>query len=248
MRCLSSLIALLVLVLPEAVLAQVDIRTASLSRQLGQGQEPRLRSQAAQALGASDDPEALKPLCDGLRDPSEQVREAAAQALGKLKELAGLECLKARKSESDAAAMVAIKASIQALQDLKSQTPRLYVHLSGVKDKTGHLRPEVVKFAESRMRRKLTQVGAWLAPMKESKAAAQGVLRKHGIPGYRLQAEIHDTESGGLLVRMVCIGYPDQALLGDVEVQASGADPEELLKVLAPLIIDEAADTFEWDT
>jgi hypothetical protein len=37
-------------------------------------------------------------------------------------------------------------------------------------------------------------------------------------------------------------------LLGDVEVQASGAKPEELLKVLAPRIIEEAADTFEWDT
>ena len=248
MRRSLLLLVLFLLSLPGTVLGQVDSRTASLSKQLGQGQEPRARSQAAQGLGSSDDPEAVKPLCAGLKDPSEQVRAAAAQALGKLKEVAGLECLKARKGETDAAAQAAIKASMQALQELKSQTPRVYVHFVGVKDKTGELRPEVVKFAEARMKRKLTQMGAQLAPAKESKTAAKGVLRKHGINGFRVQAEIHPTESGGLLVRMVCIGYPDQALLGDVEVQASGAKPEDLLKVLAPRIVEEAADTFEWDT
>ncbi|KFA93536.1 HEAT repeat domain-containing protein [Archangium violaceum] len=247
MRRSLSLFVLLLLTLPGAVLAQVDSRTASLSKQLGQGQEPRARSQAAQGLGSSDDPEAVKPLCGGLKDADGQVRVAAAQALGKLKEVAGLECLKARKGETDAAAQAAIKTATQVLQDLKNQTPRVYVHFAGVKDKTGGLKPEVVKFAEARMKRKLTQMGARLAPAKESKAAAQGVLRKHGIHGFRVQAEIHSTESGGLLVRMVCIGYPGQELLGDVEVQASGAKPEDLLKVLAPRIVEEAADTFEWD-
>ncbi|MGZ3458741.1 MAG: HEAT repeat domain-containing protein [Archangium sp.] len=248
MRCPLSLLVLLLLTLPGAALAQVDSRTASLGKQLGQGQDPRARSQAALGLGSSDDPEALKPLCEGLKDPSEQVRAAAAQALGKLKELSGLECLKSRKGETDEAARAAIRASIETLQDLREQAPKLYVMFGGVKDKTGHLRPEVLRFAEERIRRKLTQVGALLAPEKESKAAAQGVLRKHGIHGYRVQAEIHPTDEGGLKVRMVCIGYPDQALLGDVEVQASGAKPEELLKVLAPRIVEEAADTFEWDT
>lgn len=248
MRCSLLFLVLSLLTLPGAVLAQVDSRTAALSRQLGEGQEPRVRSQAAQGLGSSDDPEAVKPLCAGLKDPSEQVRAAAAQALGKLKEMAGLECLKARKGEKDAVARAAIETSIQTLRELKKQTPRVYVHFAGVKDKTGALRPEVVRFSEARMRRKLTQVGALLAPAKEGKAAAQGVLRKHGIQGFRVQGEIHSTDSGGLLVRMVCLGYPDQALLGDVEVQASGAKPEDLLKVLAPRIIEEAADTFEWDT
>ncbi len=229
-------------------MGHVVSRQATLIKQLRQGQEPRARTQAAQGLGSSDDPEAVKPLCAGLKDPEGQVRAAAAQALGKLKEVAGLECLKARKCETDAAAQAAIMTSIQTLLELKNQTPRVYVQLGGVKDKPGGLKPEVVKFAEARMRRKLTQLGAMLAPAKESKAAAQGVLRKHGIHGFRVQAEIHSTESGGLMVRMVCIGYPDQALLGDVEVQASGAKPEDLLKVLAPRIVEEAADTFEWDT
>ena len=236
------------LALPATLLAQTDSQVSSLGERLRQGAEPRHRSQAARVLGESDDPEALQPLCDGLRDPSGEVRAAAARALGKLKEVAGLECLKARKGETDAATQAAIRTSIETLRELKDRAPRLYVFFGGVKDKTGHLRPEVVKSTEARMRRKLTQVGALLAPAKESKAAAEGVLRKHGIHGYRLTAEIQPTDEGGLRLRVVCIGYPDQALLGDVEVQASGAKPEELLKVLAPRIIEEAADTFEWDT
>lgn len=248
MRGPLSLLALLLFTSPGPALAQVDAQTLSLSRQLGQGDSPARRSQAALSLGASDDPEALKPLCEGLKDTSEQVRAAAAQALGKLKETAGLECLQARKGEPDAAARTAIQASVKALQELKARNPKLYVLLGEVKDKTGHLGPEVLRFTEARMRRKLAQLGALLAPTRESKAAVQGVLRKHGIHGYQLQAEIHDTESGGLRVTMVCIGYPDQALLGDVELQASGAKPEELLKALAPRIIQEAANTFDWDT
>jgi hypothetical protein len=248
MRRPSSLLALVLLTLPgAAALAQVDSRTASLSKQLIQGQEPRARSQAAAGLGSSDDPEALKPLCDGLKDPNEQVRAAVAQALGKLKEVAGLECLKARKAESDAAVQSAIKTSIQTLQAMKDQTPRVYVHFAGVKDKTGKLSSALVKSTEARMRRKLSLMGALLAPAKEAKAAAQGVLKKHGIQGYRVQAEVHSTEQGGLRVTMVCISYPDQSLLGDVELQASGAKPEDLLKALAPRIIEEAADTFEWE-
>ena len=248
MRCPFSLLALLLLTSPAVVLAQVDSQTLTWSRQLGTGDTPKTRSQAALSLGASEDPEALQPLCEGLKDTNEQVRAAAAQALGKLREVAGLECLKARKGETDAAAKAAIQTSLKTLQEFKDRRPRLYVLLGGVKDKTGQLKPEVTRSAEARMRRKLMQMGALLAPARESKAAVQGVLRKHGITGYQLQAEIHETESGGLRVTMVCIGYPDQQLLGDVELQASGAKPEELLKVLAPRIVQEAADTFEWDT
>lgn len=248
MRCSSLLFPLLSLLVVFPALAQVDARTASLSRQLGQGRDPQARSTAAQGLGASDDPEALPPLCEGLKDPSEQVRAAAAQALGTLRELAGLECLKARKGETDAAAKTAIQASLKALQALKDQRPRLYVSLVELQDKSGQVKPEVLRVTEARMRRALTKMGALLAPAKENKAAAQGVLRKLGVRGYRLQGEIHETESGGLRVTVVCIGYPDQALLGDVELQASGGKPEDILKALAPRIIQEAADTFEWDT
>ncbi|MET0402483.1 MAG: HEAT repeat domain-containing protein [Cystobacter sp.] len=246
-RCPLSLLSMLLCMASSTALAQVDARTASLSRQLGQGADAEARSRAASGLGSSDDPEALQPLCEGLKDTSEQVREASAQALGVLKEVAGLECLKARKGEPDSAARSAIQASLKTLQSLKEQPPKVYVQLVDVKDRTGQLTRELVRSTEARMRRKLAQMGAWLAPVKENKAAAQGVLRKYGVRGYRLQAEIHETESGGLQVTMACISYPDQTLLGDVDLQAGGAKPEDLLKALAPRIIEDAADTFEWE-
>ncbi len=247
MRCSSFLLLVSMCVVVSPASAQVDVRIAALSRQLGQGEDPQARSKAASTLGASDDPEALPPLCEALKDPSEAVRAASARALGVLQELAGLECLKGRKGETDAATKTAIQASLKTLQGLKDQTPKVYVSLLELKDKSGQVKAEVLRVTEARMRRKLTKLGAALAPARESKAAAQGVLRKLGVRGYRLQGEIHETESGGLRVTMVCIGYPDQALLGDVELQASGAKPEDLLKALAPRIIDEAADTFEWE-
>ena len=247
MRCVPLLSLVLLCVVSSSARAQLDARTASLSRQLGEGQAPEARSRAAAGLGASDDPDAVRPLCEGLKDTSEQVRLASAQALGVLKEVAGLDCLKARKGESDAAARAAIQTSMQALQALKARAPRVYVQVAQVKDRSGKLPADVLRFAEARMRRKLTQMGAWIAPARENKAAAQGVLRKHGVRGYLLQVALDETESGGMLVSMVCISYPDQALLGDVELKGGGAKPEELLKVLAPRIIEEAADTFEWD-
>lgn len=248
MRSPSHLVTLLLLVCPATVLAQTDPQTASLGKRLKQGAEPPHRIQAARLLGESEDPEALQPLCAGLEDPEGEVRAAAAGGLEKLGELGGLECLEARKDEPDAAAKAALESALGTLRALKARPPKFYVMLGEVKDTTGTLSPELVKATAARMRRKLAQVGAWLAPEKEGEAAAKGVLRKHGINGFRVQAEIHPTESGGLLVRMVCIGYPGQELLGDVEVQASGAKPEDLLKVLAPRIVEEAADTFEWDT
>src|SRR5215218_4816529 len=78
------LLALLVLALlaPSAALAQVDGRIAYLSRQLERGKDPRVRAQSALVLGATEDPDALAPLCKALADPSELVRAAAARSLG----------------------------------------------------------------------------------------------------------------------------------------------------------------------
>jgi hypothetical protein len=87
-----------------------------------------------------------------------------------------------------------------------------------------------------------------LAPAKESKKAAKGILKKHGISGYRLSAEIQKTDGGGLKIAILCLSYPELALLGQVDVAASGAGPEDLLKALIPKAIQDVAQTFEWST
>src|SRR6218665_2003679 len=89
MRCSSFLIPFVMFVVVSPAAAQVDARIASLSRQLGQGQDPQVRSKAASGLGTSDDPEALPPLCEGLKDPSEEVRAAPAPPPPKPKQPAG---------------------------------------------------------------------------------------------------------------------------------------------------------------
>jgi hypothetical protein len=122
------------------------------------------------------------------------------------------------------------------------------VDFTGVKDKTGALSPALLKITEERLKRRLIQTGALLAPSKEPKKTAQGVLKKHRISGYRLSAEIQSTESGGLRIALLCLSYPDLALLGQVDVQAAGAAPEDLLKALVPKAIQDVAQTFEWKT
>jgi hypothetical protein len=237
-------VALLLCALPA--LAQVDARVAFLTKQLEKGKDPRARSQAALVLGATEEPEAVRPLCTGLEDESELVRAAAAKGLATLKEASGLDCLK-KHQEKDAATLVAIRDAIKALEDFKNRKPLLYVAL-GLKDKTGSLSPELVKITEERLKRRLIFVGALLAPPKEAKKAAQGVLKKHGIRGYQLNIEISNTEGGGLKLAVLCLRYPDMALLGQVDVQASGAEPADLLKALIPKAIEDAAETFEWST
>ncbi|PTL78565.1 HEAT repeat domain-containing protein [Vitiosangium sp. GDMCC 1.1324] len=246
MRSPSHLISLLLVVLPATVLAQTDAQTASLARRLKQGAEPEHRIQAARLLGESDDPEALQPLCSGLEDASAEVRAAAAGGLEKLGELGGLECLEAHKDEPDAAARAAQESALRSLRALKAKPPRLYVMLAEVKDTTGTLPPELVKLTEARLRRKLVQSGAWLAPEKESEAAAKGVLRKQKIQGYRLVTEIRPGPSEGLKLSVMCLRYPGKQLLGNVEVQASGGEPGDLLAALAPRAIEEAAGSFGW--
>ncbi|NVJ28074.1 MULTISPECIES: HEAT repeat domain-containing protein [Myxococcus] len=243
---LPALPLLMLLVAPHVALAQGDTRLAFLGRQLTQGKDPRSRSQAALVLGATEDPEAVTPLCGALKDPSELVRAAVAKSLAKLQESSALPCLEAHKTEADAAVQAAVREAVSALKEYQARPPRFYVSLEGMKDLTRSLPAELVKATEARLRSRLIRRGALLAPAKESKAAAKGALKKLGVHGYRITPEVHAMEGGGLRVAIVCLSYPDLSLLGQVDVKAGGAQPADLLKALVPRAVEEAAETFEW--
>src|SRR5437773_7955329 len=83
--------------------ASAEGRVGFLIDQLKNATDFRLRTQAALALGASDDPSAASPLCQALDDPSNSVRSAAAAGLGKLKSPEGLPCLRDHMNEANAA-------------------------------------------------------------------------------------------------------------------------------------------------
>ncbi len=125
--------------------------------------------------------------------------------------------------------------------------PRLYVAFGGLKDTTGSLSVEQVRATEALMRDELTRRGALLAPEQESPEQAKKVLRKLKVSGYRLLAKLHSLPGGGLRLSMVCSRYPAGSLLGNVEVKASGGEPDELLEALVPAVIGEAAGAFQWN-
>ncbi|MCY1042584.1 HEAT repeat domain-containing protein [Corallococcus sp. bb12-1] len=245
---LPTAILLILFLLPCAALAQGDTRITFLGRQLEKGRDPRARSQAALVLGATEDPEAVTPLCGALKDPSELVRAAVAKGLGSLLEPGGLDCLQAFQGETDASVQAAVAESIKAIKAYQARRPRFYLALDTLKDKTGGIPPELVKVTEARLRSKLVRRGAQMAPVKETKAAAKGALKKMGVHGYRITAEIQATDSGGLRLAILCMSYPEQSLMGQVEVNAAGAPPADLLKALIPRAIEEAAATFEWSS
>ena len=243
---LSLLSSLALATHAPVALAQPDARVAYLGRQLEKGKDPRVRAQSALVLGATEDPEARFPLCRALLDASELVRAAAAKALVRLEDPGALDCLTPRLSDPHPDARSAIAESVRALRAIKARPSTFYLLFTGVVDRTGSLTPEQIALAAQRLQRKLAAHGAWLAPANDSKAAAKSVQKQRHIKGYRLSAEVHPGEGGGLRLALVCMTYPEQSILGQVEVKASGAKPADLLRALAPRAIDEAAATFEW--
>ncbi len=163
----------------------------------------------------------------------------------KLGEPGGLECLEARKDESDEGTRSAIESATRTLRELKARPPKFYVRLGAVKDTTGTLSPELVKLTEARLRRKLFQVGARLAPENESEAAAKAVLDEQKIRGYRLTVEIRAVPSGGLKLAVMSLQYPGKQLLGALDVQASGGEPGDLLAALVTGVVEDVADSFK---
>jgi hypothetical protein len=238
--------AVLLLATPGTALAQADAQTASFSRRLREAETPEQRAHAAQLLGDSEDPEAVPALCAALEDPDAPVRAAAAHALRKLEQLEALECLRARKKDPDEQVQGALKQALGALEKLAARPAKVYVLFEGVEDTTGTLSPEWVRSTNARIRRRLVQVGAQLAPEQEEEAAAKEVLRKRKLKGFRMKVEVRPGAEGGLKLALLCLRYPGKQLQGTVNVQASGDEPPELLKVLAPAIVNEAVDTFAW--
>jgi len=238
-------LAILLVALPLGpALGQSDARIKFLSRQLEKASDPRARAQAALMLGASQDPAALTPLCGGLSDASEVVRSAAARGLGELANPAGAQCLKSRQQEPSAEVRSAIQKALATLT--ASRRPELYIQMLPIADKTAKLGKDMVKLTEDRLKAKLETLGTLFAPVSESKAEANSVLKAKKLKGYQLKVELQPVPPSGLKLHVVCFTYPGQSLLGEVNVKASGGQAADLIRALAPKAIDEAAETFDW--
>lgn len=195
----------------------------------------RVRTNAALALGASNDELAVDPLCTALADPSEVVRQASAVAMKRLAKSSALKCLKEREGrESNDGVKVAITRAIEAISagggggggtsDKVKDNPsaKYYIALSTIANSTGRGQSEVESVVVKAIRTKLEAAGTiQLAPGKESADTARDTMKKRKMNGFYLAIAVDKFDySGGNLRVKVKIGvftYPGKSLLGNVD-------------------------------
>jgi hypothetical protein len=261
-RAVLRVVAVVVF-LAVSVGARADTHLGFLIEQLKNASDFRLRTQAALALGGSDDPTAAQPLCDALDDASDSVRSAAAAALGKLKNPLGLGCLKAHlDDETNPSVRSVIERSAQLLQGGagKSSTPpapgpgdTYYVSVGPVTDRTGRGDSSVGKLVATAMQDKLLSFGGFaVAPSGETPAVAKRVLKKHGLKGFLLQTRVEPPHSSGntltVEVRVTLWTYPGRALQGEfspkLTMSGAFAGDTEAEDNLIKMAVERAVESF----
>lgn len=210
-------------------------RVKFLSEKL-RADDPRIRTSAALALGASNDEAAVNPLCGALSDPKDVVRQASAVAMRRLGRPSALPCLRTRLSrERTDVVKIAMERAVQSIaassggggdgsDDKIKNNPsaKYYIALSTVANSTGRSQPEVEGVVLKAIKTKLEAAGTiQLAPMKESADAARGTMKKRKMSGFYLAVAVDkfDYSNGNLRVK-VKIGvftYPGKSLLGNVD-------------------------------
>ncbi len=263
----ASLVAALIAFAPRAAFAD-EARLKFLSEKMKDG-DPRVRTSAALALGASNEDGAVDPLCSGLSDNADVVRQAAAVALKRLNRTRSLECLKAREPrEQNEAAKIAITRAIEAIssggegggggggsEPIKDNpNAKYYISLSTIANQTGRAQTEVEKIVLESVRKKLDAAGVvQLAPSSETPEKAREVMKARKLKGFYLAIAVDrfDYADGNLRVK-VKIGvfnYPNKALLGNVDktLTAQGvsngdkASEDRLLELAAGLASEQFA-------
>jgi hypothetical protein len=238
--------------LPSPVLA--DGRVQFLSERLrfppaqGAPDDFRVRTNAALALGATNDDSAVAPLCDGLNDPSDVVRQAVAVALKKLARPTALDCVDhreavetngsvkqqlARAREAIAAATAkgspaaaAAAGPAEGSADAVNGNAKYYVSVSHVANNTARPTPDIDRVVRGAIASKLQTMGEYqMAPEGESNAAAKAALTKRKLKGYYLGVSVDnfDYSDGSLRVRVkiAVFSYPGKDLRGEVPASAS---------------------------
>jgi hypothetical protein len=201
--------------------------------------DPRVRTSAALALGASNDDAAVDPLCKALQDSTEVVRQASAVAMKRLGRQGAVPCLRSRlDKESNDGVKIAIERAVESISagsgggggggggsdDKIKENPsaKYYIALSTIANSTGRSQPEVETVVVKAIKAKLEAAGTiQIAPNKESADDAKGALKKRKMSGFYLAVAVDkfDYSNGNLRVK-VKIGvftYPGKSLLGNVD-------------------------------
>jgi HEAT repeats len=203
----------------------------------------RVRTNAALALGATNDDGAIVPLCVALDDPNELVRQAVALSLKRLARDASLDCLRKRFAvEPNAAVKANIGRAIESAQAAAGGAPgvssaapgtaqfvanaKYYVSISQVVNNTTRMSGDVEHTVHDAIVSKLAQLGEYqLAPFGESNEAAKTVIARRKLKGFYLAVSVDklDYSEGGLRVRVkiAVFSYPGKDLRGEVPAAAT---------------------------
>jgi hypothetical protein len=253
LSALVSMIALLgTLLLPLAARAD-EARLRFLAEKI-KDPDVRVRTSAALALGATGEDGAVEPLCTGLSDSEELVRQASVAAIKRLNKVRAVDCLRARDEvESSEAVKSAIARTIEALTAggegiAENPNAKYYVSLSPISNQTGRAQAEIERIVLVALRQKLDGVGTvqW-APASETSERAREVMKTRKLKGFYLSIAVDKFEyvDGNLRVKIkvgVC-NYPQKSLLGtfDKSLTAQGvtsgdkASEDRLLELAAGL-------------
>jgi hypothetical protein len=257
------------LVLLTASIVRADSRVDFLAARLqyppppGQTDDFRVRTNAALALGATNDDAAVNPLCAGLSDPSDAVRQAAAVGLRRLARSSSVDCLKRRLAvEGSAAVKTEIQRSIDTISGgsapAMNANAKFYVSISSVTNSTTRPTPEIDKIVRDAIVKQLSALGTYqIAPAGETSAQAKAVIAQRKLKGFFLSLSVDKFDySGGnlrVVVKLAVFSYPQKDLRGDAPSNGSipGVRPgdksseDQLLDAVAAHAADVFAQNFQ---
>ena len=229
-RALAILLLLVVTLWAVAAVAKESV--SELAEKLLHGKDFRVRTQAALALGASEDKAAVSPLCKGLDDSNDTVRAAAAAALAKLAK-GGKSCLEARlKKETAANVVKMIKKAIRLLDEAEAspaigKSTRFYIAFATTADHTGRGGSEVHELVVQSLRGAAGKGYAFAPPGETSDQAKKRLRKNPHVDGYLFEPEVHAKYTGGNVAVQLVINiytYPEHDSAGSLERLAGQGD------------------------
>ncbi|NOU31464.1 MAG: HEAT repeat domain-containing protein [Polyangiaceae bacterium] len=210
-----------------------DAKIAFLADKL-KADDFRVRTNAALALGATNEDNAVQPLCRALSDENEVVRQAAAAGMKRLGRAQGIACLRERLGgEGSDAVRLQLTRAIETLEAARGGSgggggsgepknnaqAKYYVALSAVQNRSGKAQTEVDAAVLAAVKKRLENAAVFqMAPDKETPAAAKANIAKRKLKGFYLSISVDpfDYASGTKAsVRIAIFTYPNKDLRGE---------------------------------
>lgn len=207
-------------------------RVGELERAL-RSEDFRVRTQAALALGASENGRAITPLCSSLADDNTTVRAASASAIGRLA-MGGEQCLADRlKVEPNPAVKGVIQRALDRLREKQGGgvdgSTRFYVAIGEATNKSKRSKQSVDAEIRKHLGGALKRLSGYaLAPMSETPDQVTKIKRAHPqLKAFFVWPKLELGYAGGTLsmrLELSLFSYPEKAFLGSVTRKLSMPD------------------------